>query len=225
MDQPFPFSRITSTMIFSRMMDLADPDFDPDYGDQYEKQLFLERQSIVVSVLVTSLQTDKGRELVKDFEGDARTILSKLCHYHTESTVAQHEVVTLTTYITNLSLTDSWKGTAHQFLSHFKEELHLLDSHVPGTNKIPETVWFTFLQRAVQKNPDLIEIHVLDSLWRSEAGSTCKFSFEVYYDLLWNTAYQHDLNNAAGQKKQISFPNRLIHLMNLTMIMEKHVEI
>ena len=74
----------------------------------------------VYSVLVTSLQTDKGRELVKEFEGDARSILLKLHHCHTQSNVAQHEVVTLTTYITNLSLTDSWKGTTRQFLSHFK---------------------------------------------------------------------------------------------------------
>ena len=53
---------------------------------------------------------------------------SFLDHYHTESNVAQHEVVTLTTYITNLSLTDSWKGTIRQFLTHFKEKLRLLDS-------------------------------------------------------------------------------------------------
>ena len=66
-------------------------------------------------VLVSSVQTDKGRELVKEFEGDAMTILSKLHHYHSESNVAQHEVVTLTTYITNLSLTDSWKSVSHQF--------------------------------------------------------------------------------------------------------------
>ena len=39
----------------------------------------------------------KGRELVKEFEGDTRSILSKLHHYHTQSNVAQHEVVTLTT--------------------------------------------------------------------------------------------------------------------------------
>ena len=50
-----------------------------------------------------ALQTDKGRELVKEFEGDAVTILSKLHHYHTQSNVAHHEVVTLTTYITILS--------------------------------------------------------------------------------------------------------------------------
>ena len=65
------------------------------------------KQSFAYSVLVTSLQTEKGRELVKEIEGDARSILSKLHQYHTQSNVAQHEVVTLTTCITNLSLTDN----------------------------------------------------------------------------------------------------------------------
>ena len=82
--------------------------------------------SFVYSVLVASFQTDKERELVKEFEGDARSILSKLHHYHTESNVAQHEVETLTTYITNLRLTDSWKGTTCQFLRHFKGNVCLL---------------------------------------------------------------------------------------------------
>ena len=126
--------------------------------------------------MVTSLQTEKGRELVKEFEGDARSILSKLHHYCTQSNVTQHEVVTLTTYITNLSLTDSWKGTNRQFLSHFKEELRLLDSLVSDTDKIPEPVRITFLQRAVQQNYDIRQIHVLDSVWRSKTGSTGKFT-------------------------------------------------
>ena len=94
---------------------VADPDFDPYDGDQYDHQLFEEKQYFVYSVSVTVLQTDKGRELVKELEGDARTLISKLHHYHTQSNVAQHEVVTLTT---NLNLTDNWKGTTRQFLSH-----------------------------------------------------------------------------------------------------------
>ena len=102
--------------------------------------------------------------------------------------MAQHEVVTLTIYITNLSLTDSWKGTTRQFFSHFKEKLRLLYSLVPDTDKIPETVRTTFLQRAVQQNHDLRQLHILDSVWRSKAGPTGKFTFEVYFDLLWNTA-------------------------------------
>ena len=89
-----------------------------------------------------------------------------------------------------------------QFLSHFKAKLHWLYSLVPDIVKIPETVRITFLQRAVEKNHDLRQIHVLDSVWTFKTGSTGKFTFEVYYDLLWNGAYQHDLNNAAGQKKR-----------------------
>ena len=111
----------------------------------------------------------------------------------------------MTTYITNLSLTDNWKGTTRQVLIHFKEKLHLLDSLVPDTDKIPETVRITFFQIAVQKNHDLRQIHVLDSVWRLKTGSTGKYTFDVYYDLLWNAAYQHDLNNATGQKKRQAF--------------------
>ena len=72
---------------------------------------FKNNYPFIYSILVTSLQTDKGRELIKEFEGDTRTIISKLEHYHTQSNVAQHEVVSLTTYIINLNLSDSWKGT------------------------------------------------------------------------------------------------------------------
>ena len=105
----------------------------------------------------------------------------------------------MTSYIANLSLTDRWKGTTRQFLSHLKEKLRLLDSLVPDTDKIPETVRITYSQRAVQQNHDLGQIHVLDSVWRSKTGSTGKFTFKVYYDLLWDATYQHDLNKATGQ--------------------------
>ena len=67
------------------LYDVAVPDYDPDDGDEYDKELFKENQFFVYSVLVTSLQTEKGRELVKEFEGDARSIISKLHHYHTKS--------------------------------------------------------------------------------------------------------------------------------------------
>ena len=63
------------------LYDVADPDHDPENGDTYEKELFKRKQSFVYSVLVTSLQTEKGRELVKEFEGDARSIILKLHHW------------------------------------------------------------------------------------------------------------------------------------------------
>ena len=87
----------------------------------------------------------------------------------------------------------------------FKKKLRLLDSLVPDTDKISETVRITFLQWEVQQNHDLRQIHVVDSVWRSKAGSTGKFTFEVYYDLLWNAAYQHDLNKATKQTQRKAF--------------------
>ena len=118
------------------LYDVADPDYDPESGDLYEHEPFQGKQSFVYSVLVASLQTEKGRELVKEFEGDARSIILKLHHHHTKSNVAQHDIITLTTDITNLTLNDSWKGTVRQFLSHFKEKLRLLDSLVPISDQL-----------------------------------------------------------------------------------------
>ena len=42
-------------------------------------------------------------------------------------------------------------------------------------------------------------------MWRSKTGSTGKFTFEVYYNLLWNAAYQHDLNKATKQTQSKAF--------------------
>ena len=107
----------------------------------------------------------------------------KLHHYHTKSNVAQHDIITLTTDITNPTLNDSWKGTVRQFLSHFKEKLRLLDSLVPVSDQLPETTRITFLQRAVQQNHDLRQIHVIDSVWRFKTDSTDALTFDTYYNL------------------------------------------
>ena len=176
------------------LYDVADPDHDPENGDIYEKELFKGKQSFVYSVLVTSLQTEKGRELVKEFEGDARSIILQLHHYHTKSNVAQHDIITLTTDITNLTLNDSWKGTVRQFLGHFKEKLRLLDSLVPVSDQLPETTRITFLQRDVQQHHDLRQIHVMDSVWRFKTDSTDALTFDTYYNLLWDAAHQYDLH-------------------------------
>ena len=81
----------------------------------------------------------------------------------------------------------------------------MLHSPVPDTDKLPETVRITFLQRAVQQNHDLRQIHVLDSVWRSKTGSTGQFTFEVYYGLLWDAAYEYDINKATKKPQRKTF--------------------
>ena len=173
-------------------------------------------------MLVTSFQTEKGSELVKEFEGGTRSILSKLHYYHTQPNFAQHEVVTLTTYITNLSLTDSWKGTTRQFLCHFKEKFRFLDSLVPNTDKIPGTVRITFLQRAVQQNHDLRQIHVLDSVLWSKTASTgnslLKFIM-IYFGMQLVSMISTKLQNK--HRERPSFLIKMIHAMILNMILTR----
>ena len=117
----------------------------------------------------------------------------------------QHDIIILTTDITNLSLNDSWKGTVRQFLSHFKEKLRLLDSLVPVSDQLPETTRITFLQRAVQQNHDLRQIHVMDSVWRFKTDSTDALTFDTYYNLLWDAAHQYDLHQAKKGPQRKAF--------------------
>ena len=187
------------------LYDVADPDHDPENGDIYEKELFKGKQSFVYSVLVTSLQTEEGKELVKEFEGYARSIILQLHHYHTKSNVAQHDIISLTTDITKLTLNDSWKGTVRQFLSYFKEKLRLRDSLVPVSDQLPETTRITFLQRAVQQNNDLRQIHVMDSVWRFKTDSTDVLTFDTNYNLLWDAAHQYDLHQVKKGPQRKAF--------------------
>ena len=132
----------------------------------------------------------------------------KLHHYHTKSNVAQHDIITLTTEITNLTLNDSWKGTVRQFLSHLKEKLRLLDSLVPVSDQLPETTRLTFLQRAVQQNHDLRQIHVMDSVWRFKTDSTEALTFDTYYNLLWDAAHQYDLHQTKKGPQRKAFSSQ-----------------
>ena len=58
-------------------------------------------------------------------------------------------------------------------------------------------------------------------MWRSKTGSIGKFTFEVYYDLLWNAAYQHNLNKATKKRELISFLTKMVHVMIWNMILKR----
>ena len=107
------------------------------------------------SVLVVTLQTERGKEVTEEFKDDAQQILAELHDCHTKSEMAQHEIVELITYITNLRLTDTWKGMTQWFLTQIKEKLCLLDSLVEESDKIPKNTHIVFLQQVVESIPDL----------------------------------------------------------------------
>ena len=81
----------------------------------------------------------------------------------------------------------------------------MLDSPVPFSDQLPETTRISFLQRAVQQNHDLRQIHVMDSVWRFKTESTDNLTFETYYTLLWDAAHQYDLHHTKKGPQRKAF--------------------
>ena len=84
----------------------------------------------------------------------------------------------------------------------------MLDSLVPDSDQLPETTRLTFLQRAVQQNHDLRQIHVMDSVWRFKTDSTEALTFDKYYNLLWDAEHQYDLHHTKKGPQRKAFSSQ-----------------
>ena len=216
MPQSIPYSRITSTMIHFNGHSWQTP--------RHKASMML-LTLIMTLRMVTSMKRNFSRESsplyilfwllhfkqkrgenwsknLKEMPGPSScnyiiTIQNQMLHNMTS--------IALTTDITSLTLNDSWKGTVRQLLSHFKEKLRLLDSLIPVSDQLPETTRITFLQRAVQQNHDLRQIHVMDSVWRFKTDSTDALTFDTYYNLLWDAAHQYDLHQVKKGPQRKAF--------------------
>ena len=72
------------------------------------------------SILVATLQSERGKELTQEHEGDAQQILTELHEYHTKSEMAQHENVELTTNSPTSDLLTHAKGQHNSSLHILK---------------------------------------------------------------------------------------------------------
>ena len=146
------------------------------------------------SILVKILQTDKGKALVKkhDSDRDAQAILAELHQFQTSSELASNEITRLITYLTNLRLNDSWKGTTQQFLYHFNEKLWLLNSLVPSSERLPDSCRLSFLKITIAQIPDLRCAHIVDGIMKTWSGTKTSMTYEEYYDLLHDAAFHLD---------------------------------
>ncbi|KAL7580009.1 hypothetical protein ACA910_004998 [Epithemia clementina (nom. ined.)] len=188
------------------LSDLLDPDFQPDHSDEYAVALFHEQQKFLCSVLLTNLQTDEGKSIVRAHakDKDAQAIFRELLHHYTKSMVARNEITRLTTYITNLRLDSSWRSTTESFIMHFKEQLRLLDDLQPIGEKLPDTMRRTLLMNAVEGVGDLRHIQNLLE-YMQQKDHTHAITFEEYYSLLKNAAFSYD-------KSQRSIKHRARHV-------------
>ena len=117
-----------------------------------------------------------------------------------------------------VSVLDRTKKTMLSFVNksiseYTKHGFEVVDIHVDkefeclreSLETLPETTRITFLQRAVQQNHDLRQIHVMDSVWRFKTDSTDTLTFETYYNLLWDAAHQYDLHHTKKGPQRKAF--------------------
>lgn len=110
------------------------------------------------SVAQTTLQTDKGQELVRDYEdtSDAQKVYEKICEYHATSTKATNQASELLTHITSNRLgLDTWPNTTEAYMVHWQESVRKYHKLVPTNMKIAELQQLTMLQNAVHSVTEL----------------------------------------------------------------------
>ena len=179
---------------------LMDPNFTPG-SDEYEQQLFQDQQDFLYSVLISSLKTDFSEALVKDHEGDAQLIIELLHEHHTgNSQYSRSEINSITKYLTNIKLDDTWRGTNESFLMHYNDQLRLLDSLVDSDEKLPDNTRVTFLESAVESVPDLRRVKITDNVLQAQLDSTRPITYRSYFDLLKDAAFHLDQATKRGSK-------------------------
>ena len=81
---------------------ILDPKLCPKHSITSAQLLFSEQLSFMFSVLIVTLQNERGKALSKEFEDDTQKILVELHGYDTKSEMAQHEIVELTGFYPKL---------------------------------------------------------------------------------------------------------------------------
>ena len=128
------------------------------------------------SVLVVTLQTKRRM----NSPWNSRV---ELHDYHTKSEMAQHEIVELTTFITNLRLTDTWKGMMQHSL-HISR-INCIFWIVEESNKILRLHASFFSNKWLSPFLTFAGFtSFMGTVWHQKTGSSSTLHYQSYYDLL-----------------------------------------
>ena len=192
--------------------DVLDPNYTP--GSEPEEQELLEaKQTFMLSVFNTNLQTDMGKTIVRRHlaSTDAQAVWKEISEHMRTSSKGASEKRRLTQYVTNTVLDDNFKGTTEQFVLHFNEQFRQLEEISEDDERLPPTVKLTLLQTAVRSINDLRIVETLDEFQSTTHGhgSSTSLSYDTYYDLLINACVRYDKTKKAniGKRRNVYATN------------------
>ena len=175
--------------------DVLDPTYIPPTPDHVA--LFIEQQKFMYAVFEKTLQTDKGKALVRLYHStfDAQTIYKELLEYAMTSTKAAMNASSLLSYITTTNLADGkWHGTTHAFILHWQDQICKYHDLNPQ-QILSADLQCTLLQNAVHPIAELHQVKLqADQFW-TQSGK--HLSFDEYCSLLSLAAQQYDMQHGA----------------------------
>ena len=191
---------------------VLDPNYTPG-SEPEEQELFDAKQTFMISVFNTNLQTDMGKTIVRNHltNTDAQEVWKELSEHMKTSSKSASEKRRLTQYVTNTVLDDNFKGTTEQFVHHFNEQFRQLEEISEDDERLPPSVKLTLLQTAVRSINDLRIVETLDEFQSTTHGhgSSTSLSYNTYYDLLINACVRYDKTKKAniGKRRNVYATN------------------
>jgi hypothetical protein len=152
---------------------------DPSYAptDPSEKSLFEEQKKFVYSALEHTLQTDMGKNLVREhsFDFNAQEVFRKVVKHYTESASAKIGSSNTLAYLTTAKYGTSWTGTAEGFILHWKNHLRIYNDMVPMAEQLPKQLCLSLLENAVHDIPELRQVKITATLDLAKGGTPLNY--------------------------------------------------
>jgi hypothetical protein len=167
---------------------VLDKDYKPVGDDAISE--FEDMQTYMWAIIVNTVKTPTGKQLIREHDGDAQTIFSKLHHELKSSQKAEFSADDLHDKIKALSLS-KWTGTFVSFLEHWSAQLFLWCELVAGTRADPDDG-----EKKKMLKASVSSIPVMASIATQEvidiAKGHIKWTYNVYYDILMRQAIDDD---------------------------------
>jgi hypothetical protein len=190
---------------------------DPTYAptEPSDKALFEEQKKFVYSALEHTLQTDMGKNLVREhsFDFDAQEVFRKVVKHYTESASAKISSATTLGYLTTAKYGSSWTGTAEGFILHWKNHLRIYHNIVPMAEQLPKQLCLSLLENAVHDVPELRQVKITATLDLAKGGNP--ISYKSYLSLLLASASLYNKGNNFSNSRSPK-EKRSIHSTDLS---------
>jgi hypothetical protein len=168
------------------------------------KELVIEKQKYVYSVLESTVMTDKGRAIVQGYKDtfDAQKVYQKLTDHHLGSTKAMVESSTIPSYITTVQLgSGEWNGSAEGFIANWNNQCQVYEHQLPSSEHFPDDHKMSMLENTVSLIAGLCQVKNIADLEKTKTGK----------EELTNKEFLSELLSAAAAYDKQSSINKVKH--------------